>query len=105
MDLRIYYQKVREIESKIAEAFAVIVSLETPDGGKAGMLTEVSPGLAARMIVAGTAKLATAEEAQIFRQQQRPVEVPAGASSSPNGGAEARADEAQRKPAGRPAKS
>ena len=62
MDLRGYYQKIREVESKIADAFAVIMSLETPDGGKAGTQTEVTRSLAAKMIVNGLAKLAEAED-------------------------------------------
>ena len=33
MDLRAYYQKIREIETRIEEAFAIVVSLETGDGG------------------------------------------------------------------------
>ena len=56
MDLKVYYQKIRDIEKSIEDAFAVIVSLETPDGGKPGTLTEVSPGLAAKMIVEGVAR-------------------------------------------------
>jgi hypothetical protein len=70
MDLRAYYQKIHEIESKIAEAFAVVVSLETADGGKAGTLTEVSPGIAAKMLADGSARLALSEEATAFREQQ-----------------------------------
>jgi hypothetical protein len=62
MDLRGYYQKIREVESKIADVFAVIISLETPDGGRAGTQTEVTRSLAAKMIVNGLAKLAEAEE-------------------------------------------
>lgn len=62
MDLRGYYQKIKEVESKIADAFAVIVSLESPDGGKAGAQTEVTRSLAAQMIVNGLAKLVTAED-------------------------------------------
>jgi len=58
MDLRGYYQKIREVEATIADAYAVIVSLETPDGGKAGTQTEVTRSLAAKMIVNGLAKLA-----------------------------------------------
>ena len=70
MDLKVYYQKIRDIEKSIEDAFAVIVSLETPDGGKPGTLTEVSPGLAAKMIVEGVARLAEIEEAQLFHQRQ-----------------------------------
>jgi len=67
MDLRAYYQKIRDIESKIAEEFAIVVSLETSDGGKAGTFTEVSPGVAAKMLVDGRARLALSDEADEFR--------------------------------------
>ena len=36
MDLRIYYQKVREMEAKIAEEFPYVISRETPEGGRRG---------------------------------------------------------------------
>ena len=70
MDLKLYYQKIRDMESKITEAFPVVVSNETADGGKPGGLTEVTPGIAARMLVEGAARLATAQEAKTFRAAQ-----------------------------------
>ncbi len=70
MDLKRYYQKIRDVESTILEPFAVVVSLETPDGGKAGAVTEVPPRVAARMIVDGSARLASVEEVQRLRQAQ-----------------------------------
>ena len=69
MDVRHYYQKIREAEAKISGAFAVVVSLETVDGGQPGTVTEVAPRVAAKMMVDGTARLATAEEAKRFREQ------------------------------------
>ena len=51
MDLRLYYQKIRDTEAKIADAFPVVESCETPDGGTSGRLTEVTPALAAKLIV------------------------------------------------------
>ena len=53
MDLRAYYQKIREVTEKIEGDHVVIISLETPDGGRAGVRTEVQRGVAARMIVEG----------------------------------------------------
>jgi hypothetical protein len=82
MDLKVYYQKIRDIEKSIQDAFAVIVSLETPDGGKPGTLTEVSAGLAARMIVEGVARLAETKEAQLFRQRQAEAKRVADQGSS-----------------------
>ena len=69
MDLRGYYQKIREVEAKIDDAFALIVSLESSDGGKAGTQTEVPRSLAARMIVNGVARLVMAEEKRAVKTQ------------------------------------
>ena len=66
MDLTLYYQKIRDAEARITEAFPVVVSHETPDGGKAGVLTEVTRRIAAKMMVDGLAHLASAEEARLF---------------------------------------
>ncbi len=74
MDLRNYYQKVKDIASKIADNCTVIVSLETADGGKAGTQTEVPRALAAKMIVDGIARLATPEERQAFHARKAPAQ-------------------------------
>ena len=68
MDLTIYYQKIRNEQSKLTEEFPVIVSVEQQDGGKAGVMTEVPRAVAARMIVDGVAKAASADEAKAFRK-------------------------------------
>ena len=70
MDLKVYYQKIREVERSIPEEDPVVMSHETADGGKAGVQTEVPRYRAAKMIVEGTARLATAEEAKDFREQK-----------------------------------
>ena len=70
MDLRIYFQKIRDVEEKLVQEFAVVVSHETGDGGKAGTLTEVVPRVAARLIVDGLARLATLEESTAFQAAQ-----------------------------------
>jgi len=70
MDLRLYYQKIREASSKIADAFPVVVSKETADGGKDGILNEVTRAIAAKMLVEGLARLASAEESAALRQEQ-----------------------------------
>ena len=67
MDLKSYFQKIRDIESKIDAAFPVVVSLATADGGVAGVLTEVTSAIAAKMIVEGLAKLATLDESKAFQ--------------------------------------
>ena len=67
MDLRLFYQKLRKIEHEIADAHVIVVSNETPDGGRAGQKAEVSRCNAARLILEGRARLATAEEASEYR--------------------------------------
>ena len=69
MDLKVFYQKLRQMEASLAEAHVVVVSEETPDGGRPGVRTEVPRSLAARLVVEGKARLATAEESAEFRAQ------------------------------------
>ena len=70
MDLQIYYKKIRETEDGLKDPSVVVVSLETPDGGREGVRTEVPRRIAAKMIVEGAARLATAEEAREFQEQK-----------------------------------
>lgn len=68
MDLKAFYQKLRKIETEIVEPFVIIASKETPDGGRAGVLTEVGRRIAARMIAEGVASLAEEAEARLYRE-------------------------------------
>jgi hypothetical protein len=70
MNVRLYYQKIREAESAIPDEYPIVVSRETADGGKAGTLTEVSRRVAAKLLAEGTATLASAADADAFREQQ-----------------------------------
>ena len=65
MDLKAYYQKIRDMEAKIVETFPVVVGIANPK-----VCTEVTRGLAARMLAEGTAREATPEEAKDFRKAQ-----------------------------------
>jgi len=67
MDLRAYYQKIRRIEAGIVEEDVVVVSRETSDGGRAGVLTDVPRSVAARLIADEKVELASAEAAAEFR--------------------------------------
>ncbi len=69
MDVKVYYRKLREAEAAIPDAEVVVVSEETPDGGNPGVRTEVQRAVAARMIVEGRARVATADEAAEYREQ------------------------------------
>jgi hypothetical protein len=82
MELRNYFQKIKQVESTIAELFTLVVSLETGDGGKAGTFTEVSRSLAAKLIVNGLARLADAAERQAY-YKQTPAETPVMATMEP----------------------
>lgn len=68
MDLRKYFHKIHDLETKIVDAFPVVVSHEHSDGGKAGVLTEVTRLIAAKLIVEGGARLATIEESKQFQE-------------------------------------
>jgi len=70
VDLKIYYQKIRDAAGAIPEEFPVVVSSETQDGGKAGVCTEVPQAIAARMLVDGRARIASGAEAKAFRDAQ-----------------------------------
>jgi len=69
MDLKAYYQKLRTMEGSLTGPEVTVVSLATPDGGRAGVFTEAPRAIAAKMIVEGSARLATDEEAEGFRAQ------------------------------------
>ena len=68
MDLQMYYQKIREMETKIADEFPLVVSVDTQDGGKGGRKTEVRR--AAKMLVEGQVRLASRDEAKVHREAQ-----------------------------------
>ncbi len=67
MDIRGYFNKVREAEKLIDGTMAVIVSLDTPEGGKAGRSMEVGRSVAAHMMVDARARLATDQEIADYR--------------------------------------
>jgi hypothetical protein len=70
MDVKVYYQKVKQLEATLVEPHVVVVSEETPDGGRAGVRTEVARRVAAEMVLRGRARLATSEEARTFREER-----------------------------------
>ena len=66
MDLRVYFQKVRQLEATIPHEHLVVVSEDTGDGGRGGVLTEVARYTAAKLIIEGRAKPATEEQAKAY---------------------------------------
>ena len=51
MDVKQYFRRLREIEESFVDQYPVVISLETPDGGKAGLPAELSRPVAAKMIL------------------------------------------------------
>jgi hypothetical protein len=70
MDVKTYYQKIRDTEATIPTPYVVTISKATDDGGKAGVPVQVTRQVAAKMIVEGSAVLATAAQTTAFQQQQ-----------------------------------
>lgn len=70
MDLKKYFRKIREVEATISTPHIFVTSLETADGGKAGLVTEVAREIAAKMIAEGRAILATETEREAFLAHQ-----------------------------------
>ena len=70
MDLKQYFRKLRETEGGLAEQYPIIVSLETPDGGKGGVISEVSRAVAAKLIVENRAVLASDEQKSTYTLEQ-----------------------------------
>ena len=66
MDLRQYFRKLRDIESGLVDAYPVVISLETSDGGRDGVVSEVSRETAAKLIMEGRAVLASEQQKEDF---------------------------------------
>ena len=70
MDLKAYFKKIKDTESSIEELYLLMVSLETPDGGKSGTMVEVSRQEAAKAIVEGRAVRASDEQKEAYWKQE-----------------------------------
>jgi hypothetical protein len=84
MNLKLYFQKIREFESSIVEPFVVLMSHETSDGGKEGLLTEVPKAVAAKMIADGRGDLASEEAAREFQERKAQAKREAEAEATAN---------------------
>lgn len=70
MDLKGYYRKLREKAAELPDGDQVVVSEATADGGVAGVVSVVPKEVACRLLVEGRARLASAEEAEVYRAEQ-----------------------------------
>jgi hypothetical protein len=81
MDMKDFYQRMKELEKSIPGAYVVIVSLATPDGGREGQETEVPKSVAARLVLDKKARLATEEETEAFEVRKQEEREKAEAAS------------------------
>jgi hypothetical protein len=70
MNLKDYYREITAQEAAIEEPFVLVISLQTPNGGRAGIASEVNRVTAAKLIVDKQARLATPEEAKKLREDR-----------------------------------
>jgi hypothetical protein len=70
MDLKAYFRKIRDAEKSMKGEYQLVVSLSTPDGGKAGVITEVATAVASQLIVEARARRASDEESKQFLEEQ-----------------------------------
>lgn len=70
MNLRDYFNKIREFAEAAGPEDVIVCSLKTNDGGREGVFTEVAPRLAGQLIEDKRARLATEEETLAYRQKQ-----------------------------------
>ena len=59
MNLKDYYREIDAVLATIESSFVLVVSLPTPNGGRAGVVSEVNRATAAKMIVEKSARLMT----------------------------------------------
>ena len=71
MDLRSYYGKVREADATLTGEHMVMVSLDTSEGGRAGVRTDVPRPIAAKLVAELRARVATEDEAREFHDAHR----------------------------------
>jgi hypothetical protein len=71
MDVKSYYRKIHELATELGDGDVVVYSMKTEDGGREGVLTEVSPRVAGKLITENRARVATAEESAKFREMQQ----------------------------------
>ena len=70
MNLKDYYREIDATLATIESNFVLVVSLPTPNGGRAGVVSEVSRATAAKMIVEKSARLMTPEEVSELQAKQ-----------------------------------
>lgn len=70
MNLKDYYREITAQEAAIEEQFVLVISLKTPNGGRAEVASEVNRATAAKLIVDRQARLASPEEVKKLRDER-----------------------------------
>lgn len=70
MNLQKYFEQLRTKEAEIGGKDVFITSLATPDGGKEGVITQVSKRAGSQLIVEGKARLSTEAEVEAHLKAQ-----------------------------------
>jgi phage terminase Nu1 subunit (DNA packaging protein) len=70
MNLKSYFQKLRELETSLTEPYIVVISQVTADGGREGLLTEVPREVGAKMIADGRAQVASEDTVKDFQEKK-----------------------------------
>jgi hypothetical protein len=70
MTLEQYFFKIKKLTEALTAESVVVVSLETFDGGKAGLLNELPKELAAKWVVEDRVRLASDQESAEYRTAQ-----------------------------------
>jgi hypothetical protein len=66
MNLRKYYEEVKQVREKLESEFVYLTTSETPNGGVEGRVFEVAADTAARMLVDRVARLSTEDEVAAY---------------------------------------
>lgn len=70
MNLKDYYRDIAAQDAAIEDEFVLVISLPTPNGGRAGIVSEVKRTTAAKLLVEQKARLATPEEGKQIREER-----------------------------------
>ncbi|HEU0123426.1 MAG TPA: hypothetical protein VFQ91_23050 [Bryobacteraceae bacterium] len=70
MNLKDYYREIDEQLAQIPDAFVLVASLATPNGGKAGVVSEVSRRTAATLVVEKKARMLTPAETEQWQAER-----------------------------------
>ena len=70
MNIRQYYKERKKIEDSLPNGNVLVVSLQTSDGGREGVMSQIDRRTAATLIVENRARLATDEETASLRKSR-----------------------------------